>query len=221
MRARMFMTIGIIATLVGCASATSSGNIQADSQIEASVPNEERSETETQPAVEISDGDPRVEPTPCSATLTPSNPEGPFYSPGAPERSSLVEPGMAGIPVLLTGQVMTSDCEPLSGALLDFWQTDVHGEYDKEGFRLRGKFFADENGNYQLETILPGLYPGRPAHIHVKVRPPGEPEHTTQIYFPGSQFGDADSFVNSALVATLEESSGGNFIAIFNFVMAP
>ncbi len=217
----MFMIIAISATLVGCASATSSGNIQVDSQIEANVPTEERSETETQLTAEVSDGELQVEPTPCSATLTPSNPEGPFYSPGAPERISLIESGMAGTPVLLVGRVMTTNCDPLPGALLDFWQTDVYGEYDNEGFELRGMLFADENGNYQLETILPGLYPGRPAHIHVKVTPTGRAEHTTQIYFPGSQFGDADDFVDSALIAALEEATGGNFIATFNFVMSP
>jgi len=218
---RVFMIIAISATLVGCASATSSGNIQADSQIEPSIPTEASSEVEIQPMAEVSGDEPQAEPAPCSATLTPSNPEGPFYSPGAPERTSLIEPGMNGTLVLLMGQVMTANCDPLPGALLDFWQTDVNGEYDNKGFRLRGKLFADENGNYQLETILPGLYPGRPAHIHVKVTPPGKSEHTTQIYFPGSQFGDADDFVNSALVATLEESSGGNFVATFNFVMGP
>ena len=221
MRARMLIIISVAATLVGCATATSNGNIQADPKIEANAPTGERSETETQATAEDSGGELQGEPTPCSANLTPFNPEGPFYSPGAPERTSLIEPGMAGTPVLLTGQVMTLNCEPLPGALLDFWQTDVYGEYDNEGFQLRGKLIADENGNYQLETILPGLYPGRPAHIHVKVTPPGQPEHTTQIYFPGARFGDADNFVDSELVATLEESSGGNFIATFNFVMAP
>ena len=38
MRARMLMIISVAATLVGCATAMSSGNIQADSQIEANAP---------------------------------------------------------------------------------------------------------------------------------------------------------------------------------------
>ena len=157
----------------------------------------------------------------CSAELTPANPEGPFYSPGAPERSSLIEPDSAGTPVLLSGLVMTEDCEPLPGALLDFWQTDDSGEYDNVGYRFRGKLFADEEGMYQLETILPGLYPGRPAHIHVKVTPAGGSELTTQIYFPGAEFGDADQFVDGALVADLTEDSGGLMNARFDFVLSP
>ncbi len=105
------------------------------------------------------------------------------------------------------------------GALHEFWQVGASGEYENVGFRWRGKLFADYNGDYQLETILPGLYPGRPAHIHVKVTAPGRPEHTTQIYFPGAHFGDAERFVDAALVATLEESSGENMVATLNFVL--
>ena len=158
---------------------------------------------------------------PCSAIRTPRNPEGPFYSPGAPERSSLIEPGSTGTPVILKGRVMTVDCQSLPGTLLDFWQTDANGEYDNQGFRFRGKLFADEMGNYQLETILPGLYPGRPAHIHVKVTPAGGTELTTQIYFPGPEFGDADQFVEAALIADLAENADGDVVAVFDFVLSP
>ncbi len=40
-------------------------------------------------------------------------------------------------------------------------------------------------GRYTLETIVPGEYPGRTQHIHVKVQAPNGPILTTQIYFPG------------------------------------
>ena len=29
------------------------------------------------------------------------------------------------------------NCNPLIGAVLDFWQTDSKGEYDNEGFTLK------------------------------------------------------------------------------------
>lgn len=212
----------VAAILVGCNTVepTSIPEVPAASQQDdLELHTDESYAVGAQPTVQIAVEE--IDLGPCSGVLTPANPEGPFYTPGAPERSSLIESGVGGTPLLLTGRVMTSGCEPLPGALLDFWQTDASGEYDNEGFRFRGKLFAGENGEYQLETILPGLYPGRPAHIHVKVTPPGRPEHTTQIYFPGPQFGDADQFVNPALVATLKESSRGNRVATFNFVLSP
>ena len=195
MQPRMVLTGLVAAILVGCApsvSTSDSQTVEADSQVEIAVPTDAGDEATIEPTVQISDEEQQAEPTLCAVVLTPPNPEGPFYTPGAPERSSLAEPGVGGTLVRLTGRVMTDRCEPLPGALLDCWQTDTFGEYDNEGFRFRGKLIADENGKYQLDTILPGLYPGRPAHIHVKVTPAGGSEHTTQIYFPGSQFGDTD-----------------------------
>jgi len=117
---------------------------------------------------------------------TPRDSEGPFYKAGAPKRSSLVEPGAKGERLLLSGTVYSRECRPVPNALLDFWQTDEKGDYDNAGFRFRGQVAADANGRYSLETILPGEYPGRPRHVHVKVQAPGGRALTTQIYFPGS-----------------------------------
>ena len=38
-----------------------------------------------------------------------------------------------------------------------------------------------------MRSIVPGVYPGRTRHIHVKVQPRGGRVLTTQLYFPGSQ----------------------------------
>lgn len=47
---------------------------------------------------------------------TESNWEGPFYKPGAPMRSLLLEPGMAGTPLRLSGRVLDVHGRPLAGA---------------------------------------------------------------------------------------------------------
>ena len=39
---------------------------------------------------------------------------------------------------------------------MDFWQANENGDYDNLGFNFRGKIITDENGNYNLETIIPG-----------------------------------------------------------------
>jgi protocatechuate 3,4-dioxygenase beta subunit len=150
--------------------------------------------------------------------LTPAQTEGPYYTPNTPERASLIEPGMSGARLIVTGYVLTADCQPVANAWLDFWQADDQGAYDNAGYRLRGHLFADEQGRYQLETIFPGEYPGRTQHIHVKVRAPNGPILTTQIYFPGEPGNDRDSIFDPALLADMQNAAAGE-LATFNFVV--
>ncbi len=150
---------------------------------------------------------------------TPSQTEGPFYKAGSPERTSLVEPNMAGMKLIVTGYVLSrSDCRPVAGTWLDFWQADGMGSYDNIGYRLRGHQFTDGAGLYSLETIMPGLYPGRTRHIHVKVRPPQGPMLTTQIYFPGEPRNQTDGMFNLALLADVRDGAGGK-VATFSFIV--
>ncbi len=156
----------------------------------------------------------------CSApaALTPSLTEGPYYTPGAPERTSLLEAGVPGTRLLLTGYVLTTDCQPVPGALLDFWQADGAGRYDNNGFILRGRQFTDENGRYVLETVIPGEYPGRTPHIHVKVQAPGGPVLTSQVFFPDAALNRSDRIFDQGLVVTYLDSNDG-VQAAFDFVI--
>ncbi len=158
----------------------------------------------------------------CDGVLeaTVSNAEGPYYKGGAPERTVLVDSEMTGTRLLLTGQVLTTNCQPVAGALLDFWQANDQGEYDNVGFTLRGRQFADEMGRYYLETLLPARYPGRPPHIHVKVSAPGGSGLTTQIYFEGQPGNDSDGLIQPSLMVPLTGTAGAGFAATFNFVLA-
>src|SRR5258708_6618441 len=90
----------------------------------------------------------------CSGTPTPSQTEGPYYKPGSPERTSLREPGLPGTPLTITGYVISTNCQPVAHAWLDFWQADSSGNYDNTGFNLRGHQFTDQQGHYHLETVF-------------------------------------------------------------------
>jgi protocatechuate 3,4-dioxygenase beta subunit len=149
---------------------------------------------------------------------TPAQTEGPYYTPNTPERASLLEPGITGTRLVVTGYVLTTDCKPAPRALLDFWHADDQGQYDNAGYRLRGHQFADDQGRYTLETIVPGLYPGRTRHIHVKVQAPNQPVLTTQLYFPGEPGNSRDSIFNSALLVSMQDAGDGK-AAEFNFVV--
>jgi protocatechuate 3,4-dioxygenase beta subunit len=154
------------------------------------------------------------------AALTPAQTEGPYYTPNTPERASLIEPGMGGTKLIVTGYVLTTDCQPIAHAWLDFWQADDQGAYDNAGYKLRGHLFTDETGRYTLETILPGEYPGRTEHIHVKVQAPNGPILTTQLYFPGVAANDRDSIFDPALLADVQDTPDGK-VATFDFVVQP
>src|SRR6266508_4235157 len=59
---------------------------------------------------------------------------------------SLLESGMAGTRLTLTGYVLSTRCKAIPRALLDFWHADASGVYDNDGFRLRGHQFTDAKG---------------------------------------------------------------------------
>ena len=134
--------------------------------------------------------------------------EGPFFKPSSPGRVELLETGMPGQPIELVGFVLSRACKPHAGALLDFWQADDKGRYDNSAFRLRGHQFTDAEGRYRLRSIVPGLYPGRTRHIHVKVQPSGGRVLTTQLYFPGESENRSDGLFRKELLVRTAKNAG-------------
>lgn len=144
--------------------------------------------------------------------------EGPYFKPSSPERIELFEAGMAGQPIELAGFVLTRNCKPIAGALLDFWQADDRGQYDNSGFRLRGHQFTEADGRFRLRTVVPGAYVGRTRHIHVKVQPRGGRVLTTQLYFPGEAKNRSDGLFRRELLMRTTEHAG-LLAARFDFVV--
>ncbi|MFJ2785071.1 MULTISPECIES: carbohydrate-binding protein [unclassified Streptomyces] len=144
--------------------------------------------------------------------------EGPYFKPNSPLRTGLLEANTPGVRLTLSGYVFGLACRPISGALLDFWQADTNGAYDNTGFKFRGHQFTDAQGAFKLTTIVPGLYPGRTRHIHVKVQAPGRPILTTQLYFPGEPRNNTDSIFDARLLMSVRDGGGGKEAA-FDFVL--
>ncbi|MER7188692.1 carbohydrate-binding protein [Streptomyces flaveolus] len=149
---------------------------------------------------------------------TPDQIEGPYFKPNSPLRTDLVTPGTAGTRLAVSGYVFGRNCVPLPGVLLDFWQADTAGAYDMAGYTFRGHQFTDSTGAFTLRTIVPGLYPGRTRHIHVKAQAPGEPVLTTQLYFPGEPRNSTDTIFDPALLMNVRDAGGGRQ-ATFDFVL--
>jgi protocatechuate 3,4-dioxygenase beta subunit len=162
----------------------------------------------------------RPRPTPACGEdgVTPAQTPGPYFKPKSPLRVSLLEPGMPGTKIVVEGTVLTPDCKPVPRALLDFWQADARGDYDNNGYRLRGHQFTDDAGHYRLESVVPGIYPGRTRHFHVNVQAPGRRVLTTQLYFPDEPLNQRDGIFDRDLVMKVRDSDIGK-LARFVFVL--
>jgi protocatechuate 3,4-dioxygenase beta subunit len=111
-------------------------------------------------------------PESCQATLPDQ--EGPFYVPGAPERSSV------GQGHVLRGVVRSSDgCSPIAGAQIESWMAGPDGVYTDD---YRATQFADAAGAYRFESNFPPPYTGRLPHIHLRVSAEGFETLITQYY---------------------------------------
>ncbi|GAC1317718.1 MAG: hypothetical protein NVSMB2_11760 [Chloroflexota bacterium] len=156
--------------------------------------------------------------TPVQA-LTLSETEGPYFKANSPETTMLAQPGMAGTQLTISGQALDQYGQPVANALVDFWQANAAGAYDNSGYTLRGHQYTDANGNYTVTTVVPGLYPGRTRHIHVKVQAPGSSVLTTQLFFPGEASNARDSIYDPSLLLSFTDNSDGSQSATFNFVV--
>jgi protocatechuate 3,4-dioxygenase beta subunit len=212
------------AALAACAPPTVAPSTAAPSLDPTPAPTAEAAEATATAAPEV------VATQPAALAATPScgddddeptlaQTEGPYFTPNSPERASLLEAGLDGPVISLTGYVLTPDCAPVPGALLDFWHADAQGVYDNEGYRCRGHQFADDQGRYTLETVVPGLYPGRTRHFHVKVQRPNGPVLTTQLYFPDEPSNARDGIFRPELLMTVAQDAA-DMQAQFNFVLA-
>ncbi|MGW8972279.1 dioxygenase family protein [Streptomyces platensis] len=168
----------------------------------------------------------------CSGQETPASIEGPLFKPASPERGDVVTPGTQGVRIDLAGVVYDTDCTPLPGTLVEFWQCDQNGDYDTSGFALRGHQYTNNRGAYLLRTIIPRDYWGRwgqrAPHIHTQVQAPGSPVLVTQLYFPddteayGRDFAAlnaADRLLNRACTIALTARPGGAYAGTFDFVL--
>ena len=150
---------------------------------------------------------------------TPEQTEGPYWTPRSPRRRSLLAASMPGTRLVVAGTVLSTACKAVPGAVLDFWQADAKGVYDNRGYRLRGHQFSDPSGRYRLETVVPGLYPGRTRHVHVKVKAPRQPVLTTQLYFPAEPDNQRDGLFDPALLVRVTKRAPSVWTARFDFVV--
>ena len=119
-------------------------------------------------------------------------------------------------PLKVTGKIVgpahtstygdVTECAPVAGALVEVWQADEYGRYDREPATAlakahvdagtfgeedvlrpsdgtcRAAVVTDSDGQFVLDTVMPGVY-GPPQMMHVRVTAPGFVPVVTNLYF--------------------------------------
>ncbi|MFI5609330.1 protocatechuate 3,4-dioxygenase subunit alpha [Amycolatopsis sp. NPDC051903] len=129
---------------------------------------------------------------------TPSQTVGPYLSIGLPwEDGPFVVPEGTEGAFWIRGTVTDGAGAVVPDAMIETWQADPQGGFDhpddprgrsESGFRAFGRCPTDENGEYRILTLLPGVLPGEQGeqarHIDVSVFARGLLNRVvTRIYF--------------------------------------
>ena len=146
------------------------------------------------------------------AVPTPAQTLGPFYPRTASQRPVHTDPDLImvngaqvitkGTPLYLTGRVLTHGGRPVTQALVEIWQCDANAIYHHPdggdeahrdpAFQGYGQTHTDANGTFHFRTIKPVPYPGRTAHIHLRVQSEQRGSLATQLYLPGEPGNERD-----------------------------
>ncbi len=104
--------------------------------------------------------------------------------------------------IFLQGTVTDSFGVPISGAVIEIWQTNAAGKYhsllEKDSeyidkyFSMSGRTITDNLGNYHFITILPGANPGRAPHININVYHEKFGKIETEMYFEDHPYNPTD-----------------------------
>lgn len=182
---------------------------------------------------------------------TASNVLGPMYRPGTelsdtPATIARVDQGDDAL--TLSGLVTDAQTGlPLPGALIDIWQTNGAGLYDDQEpeqppGNLRGVVRCDDQGRYQVSTVIPGPYriasmngpvyallnslgrhDNRPGHIHLRITAPGHQSLITMLFMAGDEWlgDDVIGAVKPELVITPRAIAAKTYAAGFDVALMP
>lgn len=145
---------------------------------------------------------------------TPSTVFGPFFIPDMPVRAyaeSIVEEEHNEPRLIVKGEILNQQHEPIEGAKIEVWQTSKNGMYSGQDSNqpianLRGVFMSRNDGCYAFSSILPVSYQipsdgtvgellnyakrhfWRPAHIHFMITAEGYQPLVTHLFIQGDEY---------------------------------
>lgn len=146
-----------------------------------------------------------------------SNVEGPYFLNDAPMVTDSIKVRGDTEPMLIRCQVKDLNGQAITNVVTDIWFADSNGDYSgySEDFPIeyfRGKVTTDSEGKFEVMGSIPKEYPMaqdedgptgniiellggqimRPQHVHFKYLKDGYAPLTTQAYFVGGDYLDAD-----------------------------
>jgi len=156
--------------------------------------------------------------SPRPRSSTPTQTLGPFYPRNASERPAETDADLLrvegdrvltkGVPIHLTGRVQDARGDAAAEAVVEIWQCDANAVYHHPAggaesqrdpnFQGYGAARTDATGTFHFRTIRPVAYPGRTAHIHIRVRAADGRVLATQLYLP-NEAGNGRDFLFSHL----------------------
>ena len=152
---------------------------------------------------------------------------GPYYRPGAPIRTDLLQPGDKGDIIRFTGTIFGKDGKtPEKNALMEIWHCNKKGLYDNtsDDYIYRASWKTGADGKYDFRTIMPVPYKvtetyTRPAHIHMRISGTTDQDLVTQIYFKGDKYlpGDPSSADPKSINRILDVSTNAKNEKIVKF----
>lgn len=159
---------------------------------------------------------------------------GPFFVEGAPNLPAGADIDLEGKgpPLVMSGRVLDGRGNPIGGASIDVWQSNLEGFYDVQqpgiqpDMNLRARFTSAPDGSFSFRTARPhfypvptdgpvghllaalGRHPYRPAHIHFLIAAPGFEPLVTHLFVRGDPYlaSDAVFGVKDALVTDFAEN---------------
>ena len=153
-----------------------------------------------------------------SQGATESTVLGPFFVDSAPKLAdgADIAPGEAGEPLYVEASISDIEGRPISGAVVDVWQSDADGLYDVQRqdldeHVLRARLATGPDGKVRFWSILPtpypipddgpvgrmleatGRHPWRPAHLHFRITAEGHQPLVTHLFVRDSAYLDTDA----------------------------
>lgn len=140
--------------------------------------------------------------------------------------------------IKINGVVVDENCMPISGAVIQIWQTDQSGKYEHEydsankwdepklgkdiNFAYSGTALTDNVGVFSFATIFPGVKDSHAPYINFLIKKRGFETVITRMYFKDHPANATDFIVNRMSNITKSQTiisgrSGKDDITIYQF----
>ena len=117
-----------------------------------------------------------------NCTPTSQTTDGPFYTKATTQRK--ISSNQSGYKVIYKLKIQNKNCKPIPNLTISLWQANSQGQYSLVKNSLRGNQLTNKQGLVTFESIFPGWYPTRAAHLHVKILSQDQTVLSTQLFFP-------------------------------------